>query len=143
MPADGTLAACSPRQDFGTSRFKGSHSSLADFAAVRNTGRRRSWVRTRYCSGRAKISASPQPPTSAHPAACLPRTAFLNALQMGFRSLAIEKRSGGVWQILGAVRNEFGKYNEVVDRLARQLNTAMKSVESLSVRTRAMDRKLR
>jgi DNA recombination protein RmuC len=70
-------------------------------------------------------------------------TALLNALQMGFRSLAIEKRSSEVWRILGAVRNEFGKYNDVVDRLARQLNTAAKSVESLGIRTRAMDRKLR
>ena len=61
----------------------------------------------------------------------------------GFRSLAIEKRSGEVWKILGAVRNEFGKYNDVVDRLARQLSTAAKSVESLGVRTRAMDRRLR
>jgi DNA recombination protein RmuC len=70
-------------------------------------------------------------------------TALLNALQMGFRSLAIEKRSSEVWKILGAVRNEFGKYNEVVDRLAKQLNTAAKSVESLGVRTRTMGRKLR
>ena len=70
-------------------------------------------------------------------------TALLNALQMGFRSLAIEKRSSEVWKILGAVRNEFGKYNDVVDRLAKQLDTAAKSVESLGVRTRAMDRKLR
>src|SRR5262249_48636263 len=70
-------------------------------------------------------------------------TALLNAFQMGFRSLAIEKRSSEVWKILGAVRNEFGKYNDVVDRLAKQLNTAAKSVESLGVRTRAMDRNLR
>jgi DNA recombination protein RmuC len=70
-------------------------------------------------------------------------TALLNALQMGFRSLAIEKRSSEVWRILGAVRNEFGKYNEVVDRLARQLNTAAKSVEQLGTRKRAMDRQLR
>lgn len=70
-------------------------------------------------------------------------SALLNALQMGFRSLAIEKRSSEVWKILGAVRNEFGKYNDVVDRLARQLDTAAKSVESLGIRTRAMDRKLR
>lgn len=69
--------------------------------------------------------------------------ALLNALQMGFRSLAIEKRSSEVWMILGAVRNEFGKYNDVVERLAKQLNTAAKSVENLGVRTRAIDRKLR
>jgi len=70
-------------------------------------------------------------------------TALLNALQMGFRSLAIEKRSSEVWQILGAVRGEFGKYNEVVDRLSKQLSTAAKSVENLGMRTRAMNRKLR
>ena len=70
-------------------------------------------------------------------------TALLNALQMGFRSLAIEKRSSEVWRILGAVRTEFGKYNEVVDKLARQLSTAARSVERLGTRTRAMDRKLR
>lgn len=70
-------------------------------------------------------------------------TALLNALQMGFRSLAIEKRSSEVWQILGAVKTEFGKYGIVVDGLSRQLNTAAKSVESLGVRTRAMNRKLR
>jgi len=70
-------------------------------------------------------------------------TALLNALQMGFRSLAIEKRSSEVWQILGAVSSEFGKYNEVVDRLAKQLNTASKSVDALGIRTRAMHRKLR
>ncbi len=63
-------------------------------------------------------------------------TALLNALQMGFRSLAIEKRSSEVWQILGAVKNEFGKYNEVVDRLSKQLTTAARSVESLGKRTR-------
>lgn len=70
-------------------------------------------------------------------------TALLNALQMGFRSLAIEKRSSEVWQILGAVRGEFVKYNEVVDKLSKQLNTAAKSVEGLGIRTRAMNRKLR
>lgn len=70
-------------------------------------------------------------------------TALLNALQMGFRSLAIEKRSSEVWQILGAVSNEFGRYNEVVEKLSKQLNTAAKSVESLGIRTRAMNRKLR
>jgi DNA recombination protein RmuC len=69
--------------------------------------------------------------------------ALLNGLQMGFRSLAIEKRSSEVWQILGAVRNEFGKYNTVVNRLAKQLDTAAKSVEALGARTRIMDRKLK
>ncbi|TXL70853.1 DNA recombination protein RmuC [Vineibacter terrae] len=70
-------------------------------------------------------------------------TALLNALQMGFRSVAIEKRSSEVWQVLGAVRTEFGKYNEVVDRIGKQLTTAANSVDALGRRTRAMGRKLR
>ena len=70
-------------------------------------------------------------------------TALLNALQMGFRSLAIGKRSSEVWRILGAVSNEFGKYNKVVEGLSRQLSTAARSVENLGARTRAMNRKLR
>ncbi|MGO9484640.1 MAG: DNA recombination protein RmuC [Rhodomicrobium sp.] len=70
-------------------------------------------------------------------------SALLNALHMGFQTLAIEQRSGEVWKILGAVRNEFGKYNDVVDGLSKQLNTAARSVEKLGVRTRAMNKKLR
>lgn len=69
-------------------------------------------------------------------------SALLNALQMGFRTLLLEKRSSEVWQILGAVSAEFSKYNEVVDKLSKQLDTAAKSVEKLGTRTRAMNRKL-
>ncbi|MBM3491758.1 MAG: DNA recombination protein RmuC [Alphaproteobacteria bacterium] len=70
-------------------------------------------------------------------------TAFLNALQMGFRSLAIQQRSAEVWQLLAAVRTEFTNYNDVVDKIEKQLGTAAKSVEQLGTRTRAMHRKLR
>jgi DNA recombination protein RmuC len=69
--------------------------------------------------------------------------ALLNALQMGFRSLAIEKRSSEVWQILGAVQNEYGRYNDVVERLAKQLTSAVNSVDSLGQRTRVMARTLK
>jgi len=70
-------------------------------------------------------------------------TALLNALQMGFRSLAIEKRSSEVWQVLGAVRTEFGKYNKVVERLADNLKTAASSVKELGRRTRVMGKRLK
>ena len=70
-------------------------------------------------------------------------SAILNALQMGFRTLAIEKRSSEVWQILGAVQSEFRKYNTVVDRLAKQLNTVSNSVDTLGQRARAMNRTLK
>jgi DNA recombination protein RmuC len=70
-------------------------------------------------------------------------SAILLAFQMGFRSLAIEKRSSEVWQVLGAVQQEFGKYNKVVEQLGKQLSTAANSVDSLGRRTRAMTRTLR
>ena len=70
-------------------------------------------------------------------------TAILNALQMGFRTLAIEKRSSEVWQLLGAVKNEFGKFGTVLDRTRKQLDTVRNSIQSASVRTRAIERKLR
>lgn len=69
--------------------------------------------------------------------------AFLNALQMGFRSVAISKRTSEVWEVLGAVRNEFSKYDDVVKKLTRSLETAKNTVENLGTRTRAMSRKLR
>jgi DNA recombination protein RmuC len=70
-------------------------------------------------------------------------SAILNALQMGFRSLAIERRSSEVWQVLGAVKSEFGKYNGIVEGLSRQLHTAINSVDKLGTRARAMTRTLK
>lgn len=68
---------------------------------------------------------------------------LLNSLQMGFRSLAIEKRSSEVWQVLSAAKSEFQKYGQVWDKLGRQLETAQKTVKEAGVRTRAVERKLR
>lgn len=70
-------------------------------------------------------------------------TALLNALQMGFRSLAIEKRSSEVWKVLGAVRGEFEKYNAAVEGLGKNLGTAANSVKALARRTRVMNKKLK
>ncbi len=69
--------------------------------------------------------------------------ALLTSFQMGFKSLALQKRSNEVWHLLGAIKVEFDKYGDVVSALARQLNTASNSVESLGRRTRAMSRKLK
>jgi DNA recombination protein RmuC len=69
--------------------------------------------------------------------------ALLSLFQMGFKSLALQKRSNEVWHLLGAIKVEFDKYGDVVSGLARQLNTASNSVESLGRRTRAMSRKLK
>jgi DNA recombination protein RmuC len=70
-------------------------------------------------------------------------TALLNALQMGFRSLAIEKRSSEVWKVLSAVRGEFEKYNAAVEGLGKHLGTAANSVKALARRTRVMNKKLK
>jgi DNA recombination protein RmuC len=69
--------------------------------------------------------------------------AILSSLRMGFRTLAIEKRSSEVWQVLAAVKTEFGNFGGVLDKLQRQLSTASKTVEETGVRTRAIERKLR
>lgn len=70
-------------------------------------------------------------------------TAILNALQMGFRTLAIEKRSDEVRQTLSAVKTEFGKFGAVLDKTRKQLDTVRNSIDSAGVRTRAIERKLR
>lgn len=69
--------------------------------------------------------------------------ALLNSLQMGFRTLAIQKRSSEVWELLGAVKTEFGKYGELMNKLKKQLDTASNTIGDTEVRTRAIERKLR
>ncbi len=70
-------------------------------------------------------------------------SALLNSLQMGFRTLAIEQRSSEVWQVLGAVKNEFGKFGEVLAKTKSQLETVARSIESAERRTRVMSKTLR
>ena len=76
---------------------------------------------------------------------CGPTTlaALLNSLQMGFRTVAIERRSAEVWQLLGAVRTEFARYGEAVDKARARLQGAMNDLDSVDVRARAVSRKLR
>ena len=76
---------------------------------------------------------------------CGPTTlsATLNSLRMGFRTLAIEKRSSEVWQVLGAVKTEFGKFGEVLKRTHKKLTEAADVIDQASVRTRAIERRLR
>jgi DNA recombination protein RmuC len=69
--------------------------------------------------------------------------ALLNSLQMGFRTLAIEKRSSEVWALLGAVKTEFGKFAEVLARTKKKLDEASNTIGNAEVRTRAIERKLR
>lgn len=69
--------------------------------------------------------------------------ALLNSLRMGFRTLAIERRSSEVWQVLGAVKTEFGKFAAVLEKTRKQLDTARNTIDTAGVRTRAIERKLR
>jgi len=68
---------------------------------------------------------------------------LLNSLQMGFRTLAIEKRSSEVWQVLSAAKIEFQKYGQVWEKLGKQLQTAQNTVSEAGRRTRAVERRLR
>ncbi|MGL6291358.1 MAG: DNA recombination protein RmuC [Silanimonas sp.] len=70
-------------------------------------------------------------------------SALLNSLRMGFRTLAIEKRSSEVWQVLGAVRTEFGKFGSVLESVQKQVATVGNTLEKAGVRTRAIEKKLR
>jgi DNA recombination protein RmuC len=70
-------------------------------------------------------------------------SALLNSLQMGFRTLAIEQRAGEVWRVLGAVKTEFGKFGDTLDRVQKRLEAATKEIEQSGVRSRAIERRLR
>jgi DNA recombination protein RmuC len=69
--------------------------------------------------------------------------ALLNSLQMGFRTLVIEKRSSEVWKLLGAVKTEFGKFGDILEKTKKKLDEASNSIDTAAVRTRAIERKLR
>ena len=69
--------------------------------------------------------------------------AMLSSLQMGFRTLALEKRSSEVWQVLGAVKTEFGKFGGMLDKARSQTETVLKTLTDADVRTRAMGRALK
>ena len=69
--------------------------------------------------------------------------ATLNSLQMGFRTLALEKRSAEVWEVLGAVKTEFGKFGDVLAKTKKKLDEASSSIELAERRTRVMARELK
>lgn len=69
--------------------------------------------------------------------------ATLNSLQMGFRTLALEKRSAEVWQVLGAVKTEFGKFGDVLAKTKKKLEEAGNTISSIETRTRVMGRALK
>ncbi len=69
--------------------------------------------------------------------------AILNSLQMGFRTLALEKRSSEVWQVLGAVKAEFGKFGDVLTRVKNQAQTVLNTLDQAQTRSNVMHRALR
>jgi len=69
--------------------------------------------------------------------------AILNSLRLGFRTLAIEQRSSEVWQLLSAVKTEFGRFGGQLEKLKKQLDSAARTVDQTGTRTRAMARKLK
>ncbi len=69
--------------------------------------------------------------------------AFLNSLQMGFKTLAVEKRSSEVWELLGSIKTEFNKFEDILVKTQRKIDEASKTLGTADVRTRAINRKLR
>ncbi|MFP6582831.1 MAG: DNA recombination protein RmuC, partial [Candidatus Hydrogenedentota bacterium] len=70
-------------------------------------------------------------------------SATVSSLRLGFRTLAIEKRSAEVWHVLSAVKTEFNRFGDVLDKVKRQISTVSNTLEETGVRTRAMNRKLK
>jgi len=70
-------------------------------------------------------------------------SALLNSLQIGFKTLVIEKRSSEVWELLGAVKTEFGKFGAVLDKTQKKLEEASNVIRTAGVRTRAIEKKLK
>jgi len=70
-------------------------------------------------------------------------SALLNSLQVGFRTLAIQKRTGEVWRVLGAVKTEFGKFGDLLEKTHKKLQEATNTLDGAAVRTRAIERRLR
>ena len=77
------------------------------------------------------------------PAGPVTLTALLNSLQMGFRTLAIEKRSGEVWHLLSIVKEEFGKFGDILDKTQQRLRQASESIEVATRKTRTIENKLK
>ena len=69
--------------------------------------------------------------------------ALLNSLQMGFRTLAIQKRSSEVWNVLGAVKTEFGKFGDMLDKVKKKLDETGNTIDDAVHRTRQIEKKLR
>ena len=69
--------------------------------------------------------------------------AILNSLQMGFRTLAIQRRSSEVWQLLGSVKSEFGKFAGILEKAEKQITTVGKSIGEASRKTRTIERRLK
>ncbi len=69
--------------------------------------------------------------------------AVLNSLQMGFKTLSIEKRSSEVWKLLSVVKNEFSKFGDILENTQKKLDLASKSIGEATVKTRTIERKLR
>lgn len=70
-------------------------------------------------------------------------TAILNSLQMGFRTLAIEKRSSEVWKLLGIVKTDFGAFGDILDKTKKKLQEASNTIESATATSRRIERKLK
>ncbi|MHB1041801.1 MAG: DNA recombination protein RmuC [Eubacteriales bacterium] len=70
-------------------------------------------------------------------------SALLNSLQVGFRTLAIEKRSGEVWALLGAVKSEFGKFGDILEKTQKKLQEASNTIENAAKKSRTIERKLK
>jgi DNA recombination protein RmuC len=69
--------------------------------------------------------------------------ALLNSLQMGFRTLAIQQRSSEVWKVLGAVKSDFGRFGDLLERVKKRLDETSQTIEEAAHRSRQLEKKLK
>ena len=70
-------------------------------------------------------------------------TAFLNSLQMGFRTLAIQKQTSAIWELLGSIKSEFGKFGDVLAATKKKLESGISEIEKAETRSRVIERQLK
>jgi DNA recombination protein RmuC len=70
-------------------------------------------------------------------------SAFLSSLQMGFHSLVVEKRTSEIWELLGAIKTEFGKFGTILQKTKEKLEAAGNEIDNASKRSRAIEKKLK
>ena len=101
-------------------------------------------VESLYAEALRRVGLAQELQDKYHVVVCGPSTlcALLSSLQMGFRTVSIERRTGEVWQTLGQLRAEFSRFGDSLDRMRQRLDQASGELDGATARSRAISRRL-